>query len=149
MRLVPALRLGTLASLLLLAPAGLRAQAVVDTTAAIEAASQAAESWMKLLDAGKMAQSWDEASTSFQGAVTSPQWVQSVLNARLAYEPFGERTRIAARYTTELPNAPAGQYVILRYRTKVLQDRTVVETVVPVLDGGRGWRVSGYFVRPE
>lgn len=144
-----AFRLVVLLALQLLLPATLRAQEKVDTAAAVQAAATAAEAWMKLLDAGKMSESWNEASGSFQGAVTSAQWAQSVLNARLAFEPFGERTRIAAHYTTELPNAPAGQYVILRYRTKVLQDRTVIETVVPVLDGGRGWRVSGYFVRPE
>jgi len=24
-----------------------------------------------------------------------------------------------------------------------------VETVIPVLEGKRGWRVSGYFIRPD
>jgi uncharacterized protein DUF4019 len=54
-----------------------------------------------------------------------------------------------ARYTTDLPNAPRGQYVLFQYETNVSGGRQVVETVIPVLEGKRGWRVSGYFIRPD
>lgn len=138
-----------LAFVLTLLPLGLRAQATTDTLANIAAASQAAERWLGLIDNGLVSESWDSAATGFQGAVTRAAWTQSVLNARLAFEPFGERQRIAAKYTTQIPNAPPGEYVLLQYRTRVSMERTVIETVVPVQDGARGWRVSGYFVRPE
>ncbi len=134
---------------LTLLPSSLRAQATTDTLASIQAASEAAERWLALIDNGRIPESWDSAATGFQGVVTRTDWTQGVLNARLAFEPFGERQRIAAKYTTEIPNAPPGEYVLLQYRTRVSLERTVVETVVPVRDGGRGWRVSGYFVRPE
>lgn len=138
-----------LAAVLTLLPRAVQAQAPVDTLASIQAATDAAVRWLALLDDGRNAESWDSAATGFQAAVTQPNWVQSVLNARLAFEPFGERQRIAARYTTQIPNAPAGEYVLLQYRTWVSGERTVIETVVPMRDGGRGWRVGGYFVRPE
>ena len=124
-------------------------QTPVDTAAALRAADAAAHAWLALVDKGQIAESWDEAALSFQLAVTKPKWVQAVKQARGSFEPFGARRQIMARYTLDLPNAPPGQYVLFQYQTNVSGDHQVVETVVPVLDGKRGWRVSGYFVRLE
>jgi hypothetical protein len=124
-------------------------QAPVDTAATIAAAEKATQVWLALVDKGDIAKSWDEAALAFQLAVTQAKWEQAVKSARGPFEPFGARRRIMARYTTEPPNAPPGQYVLLQYSTTVSGGRQVVETVVPVLDGKRGWRVSGYWVRLE
>jgi hypothetical protein len=127
----------------------LAAQAPGDTAATVGAAESAAQVWLATVDKGEIAKSWDEAALSFQLAVTEAKWEQAVKSARGPFEPFGTRRRIMARYTTEPPNAPPGQYVLLQYSTNVSGGRQVVETVVPVLDGKRGWRVAGYFVRLE
>jgi hypothetical protein len=124
-------------------------QAPLDTTATVGAAEQAAQAWLALVDKGDIAKSWEEAAVVFQLAVTQDKWEKAVKSARGPFEPFGARRRIMARYTTEPPNAPPGQYVLLQYSTKVSGGRQVVETVVPVLDGKRGWRVSGYWIRLE
>jgi Protein of unknown function (DUF4019) len=129
-------------------PTGLVGQSTVDTTAVVEAARIATAAWLELVDSGKYAESWNEAATSFQQAVTQSAWENSVRQARAPFEPFGTRREIMARYTTELPNAPPGRYVLVQYQTSVAGDRQVVETIVPIWDGDRGWRVSGYFVRP-
>ena len=122
-------------------------QTRVDTAATVGAAEKAAQAWLAIVDKGDVAKSWDEGATVFQLAVTQAKWEQAVKSARGPFEPFGVRRRIMARYTTEPPNAPPGQYVLLQYNTNVSGGRHVVETVVPVLDGKRGWRVSGYWVR--
>ena len=141
-------------ALLLVLPAGLvsaslPAQANVDTAATLRAADTAAHSWLALVDKGEITRSWDEAALVFQLGVTKPSWERAVRNARGPFEPFGARHQIVARYTTDPPNAPPGQYVLLQYETEVSGGRHVVETVIPTLDGQRGWRVSGYYVRPE
>jgi len=125
----------------------LASQTPVDTAAALRAAEKAATAWLALVDKGQIAESWDEAALMFQLAVTKPKWGEAVKKARGSFEPFGARRQIMARYTTDLPGAPQGQYVLFQYQTSVSGDRQVVETVVPMLDGKRGWRVSGYFVR--
>ena len=89
------------------------------------------------------------ASINMWLGVTKAKWMQAVKKARGSFEPFGARRHIMARYTTDLPNAPRGQYVLFQYETSVSGDRQVVETVIPVLEGKRGWRVSGYFIRPD
>ncbi len=147
---VPSLRIpfvGSLLAVLLSLPLG--GQARVDTAVTVRTADTAAHAWLALIDKGEIAKSWDEAALSFQLAVTKAKWEQAVQSARGPFEPFGARRQIMARYTTELPNAPPGQYVLLQYDTDVSGGRQVVETVVPVLEGKRGWRVSGYFVRLE
>jgi len=139
---------GALLLLSALLSAPLAGQAPTDTAAAVRAADSAEVAWLKLVDQGQVAESWNQAALAFQAAVTSDQWQQAVKNARGPYEPFGTRAQVAARYTTTIPNAPPGQYVITQYRTGVAGGASVIETVVAVQDGKRGWRVSGYFIRP-
>ena len=126
-----------------------RAQGAPDTLGAIQAAENATRSWLGLVDSGQIDRSWEEAALPFQMAVTKAKWTESLRTARGSFEPFGARERILARYTTELPNAPKGEYVVLQYRTQVAGGHKVIETIVPMRDGSRGWRISGYFVRPD
>jgi Protein of unknown function (DUF4019) len=143
-RLVPPLL--PVAAALLAAP--LPAQQV-DTAAAVAAAQSAGLSWLSLVDHGDIDASWDSASTTLRAAVSRTGWATALHRARDPLEPFGSRALTLARFTTELPGAPAGRYVILQYQTEVSQDRQVIETVVPAVDSDGHWRVSGYFVRPK
>ncbi len=129
--------------------ASLAGQTPVDTAATLRTADTAAHTWLALVDKGEIARSWDEGALVLQLGVTKTKWEQLVRSARAPFEPFGARHQIMARYTTDPPNAPPGQYVLLQYQTDVSGGRQVVETVVPTLDGKRGWRVSGYYVRLE
>jgi len=122
---------------------------VTDTTAAITAATTAAERWMELLGADGPAASWDSASSRLRAAITRENWETALLRARKPFEPFGERRLLQSQYATELPNAPPGEYVILQYQTVTGGNRRVVETVVPSVDTDGRWRVGGYFIRPQ
>ena len=144
------MRLALLASVpAALLAASLAGQTPVDTAATLRTADTAAHTWLALVDKGEIAKGWDEGALVLQLAVTKTKWEQLVRSARAPFEPFGARHQILARYTTDPPNAPPGQYVLLQYETEVAGGRHVVETLVPTLDGKRGWRVSGYYVRPE
>jgi hypothetical protein len=101
------------------------------------------------VDAQHYDQSWDSAAAVFRSAVTQPQWSGAVKEGRAPFEPLGERTLVTAHYTTELPNVPPGQYVVIQYRTKAGHGKTVVETITPARDTDGRWRVAGYYIRPE
>jgi hypothetical protein len=144
-------RLAFVPLFLLTAVAGLSAQeSAVEPSEqeAIEAAQEVALSWVALVDAGEYEASWDQAAGGFQDAVTPASWETSVIDARKQFEPFGEREEIESQYLVDPPGAPAGEYVLLRYRTQVSGDRTVVETILPMKEG-EVWKVGGYFVAPE
>ena len=90
--------------------------------------------------------SWKQAATLFRKAVSVSDWVKAV---RAAREPMGnlvDRTLLTATWSTTLPGAPDGEYVVLQFRTVFANKAQAVETVTPMLDEGR-WRVSGYYVR--
>jgi len=112
-----------------------------------QAAQQASDSWLALVDAGRYAESWDEASQLFRNAVTKPQWMQKVSAVR---DPLGKvisRRLKNASYTKTLPGAPDGEYVVIQYDTSFEHKQSAVETVTPMLDKDGKWRVSGYFIR--
>jgi hypothetical protein len=132
---------------LIMAPAA-HAQAADSTGPAVSAAQDAARAWLKLVDAQRYDQSWDSAAAVFRSAVTQAQWAGAVKEGRAPFEPLGERTLLTATYTSELPNVPPGQYVVIQYRTKAGRGRTVVETITPARDKDGRWRVAGYYVRP-
>lgn len=111
-----------------------------------EAAERAALVWLSLVDGGQYELSWQEAATLFRKAIGSADWVKAVGAAR---EPLGnlvDRNLLTATYSTTLPGAPDGEYVVLQFQTVFENKAQAVETVTPMLDAGR-WRVSGYYVR--
>jgi hypothetical protein len=53
----------------------------------------------------------------------------------------------SAVYTTSLPGAPDGQYVVIQFESSFEHKKAAIETVTPSLGEDGEWRVSGYFIR--
>jgi hypothetical protein len=110
-------------------------------------AVEAAEAWLALVDEGDYLESWNTASDLFKGAVSREQWNQSLEAVR---KPLGRvivRALESKTYTTALPGAPDGEYVVLQYKTSFENKASAVETITPMLDRDGHWRVSGYYIR--
>lgn len=111
-----------------------------------DAAQKAAESWLKLVDGGKHAESWDAAAALFQAAVSREQWIQALGAVR---PPLGELVsrRVKSRtFSKTLPGAPDGEYVVIQYESTFGKKAAAVETVTLVGADG-AWRVGGYFIK--
>ncbi len=111
------------------------------------AARNAAANWLKLVDAGNYAQSWEEAAGMTKSTVAKEQW-QQILNANRT--PLGSlisRKLTSAEYRSELPGAPNGEYVVLKYESSFANKPSVIETATPTLDKDGTWRVSLYVVQ--
>jgi len=105
-----------------------------------------AEQWLALMDDEKYGDTWTEAATSFKQAVQQPQWENM---ARSVRKPLGKpagRTLKSAQYTQSLPNAPAGEYVVLQYQTS-FPTLAATETITMVRDTDKKWRTVGYYVK--
>jgi hypothetical protein len=111
-------------------------------------AMAASESWLRTVDAGRYAQSWHDASKAFREAVAQDKWESMVKPVRGQTGNLIARKVRSARYTRELPNAPAGEYVVIQYDTRFERVPHALETVTPMKDPDGTWRVSGYFVKP-
>ena len=138
--------LAVIAALTGAAPA-LRAADPAASAGAEKAAESSALSWLALVDGGRYGESWDAAAAAFRSALSREQWIQALDKVR---RPFGKtlsRKLRGAKYTTELPNAPKGEYVVIQYDTDFESRSGAVETITPSKDSDGRWRVSGYFIR--
>ena len=112
-----------------------------------EAGQKAADHWLAVVDKGDYAASYERASSLFKSAVSKDDWVQKVKAVR---DPLGKvisRKLQSAQYTTTIPGAPDGEYVVCQYQTSFENKKSAIETVVTMLDKDEQWRVSGYFIK--
>ena len=108
---------------------------------------QAAESWLALVDAAKYGDSWSSSAVIFQKAVTQEKWRRA---AQAQRQPLGRvKTRKfkTATYSTSLPGAPDGEYVVTQYETEFEQRASAIEKVTSLREADGRWRVAGYYVK--
>jgi hypothetical protein len=113
----------------------------------VASAIEAAKSWLQLADEGAYSQSWSQAAEYFRKNVSEEQWGKAIEPVR---KPLGKtlsRKVINSTYTTTLPGAPDGQYVVIQFETSFENKRNAVETVTPMMEPNGQWRVSGYYIR--
>ena len=123
------------------------ASVAVAQNAKTDAAQKNGESWLALVDQGDYAASYDQASSMFKSALTKEKWVDTSKAVRSPLGKLVSRKLQNAQYTTQLPGAPDGQYVVVQYQTSFENKKEAVETVIMQLDKDGQWRVSGYFIK--
>lgn len=109
-------------------------------------AEEAARDWLAYIDEGEYATSWSNSGGLFRQQLTSQAWEGAASSAR---EPLGEvnsRELKVTQYTTDLPGAPDGEYVIIQFDSTFANKEQGVETVTLVLEED-DWRVIGYFIQ--
>ena len=116
--------------------------------AAVASAEKASDVWLDQLDGAQYGPSWDDAGAAFKQGVTRDKWITTVQKVRGQVGPLGTRKLEHSQFSTSIPSMPAGEYVMLQYRTVSGVGGFVTENVVMERDGARGWRVAGYFVKP-
>lgn len=118
-------------------------------TAQDQTPQEAAEEWVALIDSGEYAASYQAAADSiFKTQLTEDEWVRIVGVVREERLPsLQRRSFVDVQQLDELPNAPAGQYAIVRYESRY-GEVTADEVVTLVLEEGR-WKPAGYAVRPQ
>jgi Protein of unknown function (DUF4019) len=117
-----------------------------ESATSTQAAAVAAEAWLPLVDGGDYAASWSGTAASFRSLVTQQQWNEAMRKTRAPYGAVRSRSFLRAHHTTNLPNAPAGEYVVIQYQTE-FANKAGVETVVPMREPDGSWKVSGYYIR--
>lgn len=114
----------------------------------LTAATNAAQQWLSLVDAGRYGESWDQASSFFQSKITKEKWIDALNSVRSPLGKLESREFKNAQYETKLPGTPAGKYFVIQYRAKFAKGGSMIETITPMLDKDGKWRVSGYFIKP-
>ena len=115
--------------------------------AAVEQATKAAESWLKLLDNGDYRACYQQSSEIVKDHLSEDAFVQQFSATRKILGAVVSRKLKVAQYATSLPGAPDGQYVVMQYDTSFANKKSATETVAPMLDKDGQWRVSGYYIK--
>ena len=118
-----------------------------ESESADAAADEAATSWLALVDSGAYAESWAEAAGYFKSLVAEDQWHRSVKGVRSPLGKVISRAEPSRQYSTTLPGAPDGEYVVLQFATSFEHKQSALETVTCMRDADDTWRVSGYFIK--
>ncbi len=108
---------------------------------------QAAEAWLKLVDAGQYGASWEEAAPMFRERVSRADWEKMAAAARRPLGKVLSRTLSAKQLTHTLPGAPDGTYVVLVYETRFEHKEKGSENLTVMLDPQGRFRAAGYFIR--
>lgn len=110
-------------------------------------AMRAAEDWLRVVDAGSYGESWERSAAFVRETIPRTRWEVGVQRVREALGPMLHRKLRSATYTTLLPGAPAGEYVVIEFGTRFANRPLAVETVTPIREKDGTWKVSGYYVK--
>ena len=113
----------------------------------VTAAVDAVTPWLALVDSGQYGESWFQASSDFRGAASKEQWIHALNTVRAPLGKLVSRQLKSATYTTKLPNARPGEYVVVQYDTSYEKAPGMLEVVVAILEKDGAWKVSGYFIK--
>ena len=104
------------------------------------------EAWLKVVDNGKYAESWKEASLYFRSCVPEKTWMSMVQGVRAPLGSLVSRSQPSVTFAKTLPGAPDGNYALMQFQTSFQKKGSAVETLTIMADADQ-WRVAGYFIR--
>ncbi len=112
-----------------------------------KAAISAAKFWLSLIDKGQYAASWRESSEYFQGAISEDKWQAALDGVRTPLGKTVSRRVTTSKRMKELPGAPDGLYVVMKFRTSFENKKSAIETVTFMLEKDGNWKAAGYFIK--
>jgi hypothetical protein len=112
-----------------------------------DAGVNSGQAWLAIVDSGDYATSWDQAAGMFKDAITKEKWGEALKASRAPLGKVSSRKLLGAKYETELPGAPDGEYVVMQFSSSFDNKKQAVETVTVVLDKEGTWRAAGYYIR--
>ncbi|MDR1009579.1 MAG: DUF4019 domain-containing protein [Opitutaceae bacterium] len=128
------------------APAG----AQIDTSKT-DAAIQAMNAWLKAVDAGKYAGSWNDCTKMFKDQLSQGQWEAALKQVR---EPLGAcktRKLVMSQQVGKLPGPGGrdleGAFMVAQFGSDMEKGGATIETVTFEKESDGVWRCAGYFIK--
>jgi hypothetical protein len=110
------------------------------------AAQRQALGFLGYLDHGRYADSYSYTGMLIRNQLDREAFASKVEQARANAGALQSRELVDAGYTTSVPGAPEGQYVVLHYHSSFAKRPDTLETLTLALAKGY-WRVDGWFIK--
>jgi hypothetical protein len=111
-----------------------------------DAAEEVAREWLSLMDAGDYERAWEEADSLIRDAIAKEEFRLMSADERGSLGEILSREVRSRAYRTNLPNAPAGEYVLIEFVSSFENADSMTETVTPRLNQNGEWLVAGYYI---
>ncbi|WP_290606944.1 DUF4019 domain-containing protein [Janthinobacterium sp.] len=118
--------------------------AMAQETKEVAAARLAAESWLKRMDAGDTAATWDSSAASLRSEMSKSSWKMVVTAVHWPLGEFKSRKLKSAALQKAPAGKPGQDKVVIDYVSQFENKANVQETVTTVLEKDSVWKVSGY-----
>ena len=118
-----------------------------DDADAVSKAEAAAVKWLALADAADYSATWEQSAGLFKTSVSRASWEGAIRGARAPLGAVESRKLASAQFTRSLPGVPDGEYVVLRFESRLAKSPAALETVTATKDKDGTWRVSGYYIK--
>jgi hypothetical protein len=109
-------------------------------------AVSAAKAWLAVVDSGKYADSWTDASDLFQSGVSEARWEKMVGAIRDRMGALKSRSYQAVELTKSLPGVPDGDYANVSFQSAFDNKAEAQEVITLILEKGQ-WKVGGYHIK--
>jgi hypothetical protein len=111
-----------------------------------QAAERQALGFLGYLDHGRYSDSYAYTGMLIRAQLDRDAFSRQIEKTRAGTGAMLTRNLIDAGFTTSVPGAPEGQYVVLHYDTSFANRQEAVETLTLAFAKGY-WRVSGYYIK--
>ena len=118
---------------------------VVDTQSDEEAARQAADAWLALLDAGNYSEAYAATGSFFQESVTVEEFLSTMEERQAILGAVESRALSTTRRLTTVPDAPPGDYFVFEF-DGVYELRPEARERVTAVSESEDWRVVGIYL---
>ncbi|OPX19590.1 MAG: hypothetical protein BZ151_08605 [Desulfobacca sp. 4484_104] len=103
--------------------------------------------FLKMIDKGDYAASYELTSTYFKGVLSQAKWVESLNGARRPLGSLVSRHITESERHTSLPGAPDGLYLVFTLKSSFQHKKTATETVTLQQEKDGSLKVAGYYIR--
>lgn len=104
----------------------------------------AAESWLKIVDSGNYGDSWSAASNTFKFTIKKDEWIKAEDKLRKPLGKLISRKMIEQRPAKNPKGLPAGDYMVIYFKTSYSNRPEANELVTLVKSDDGVWRVLTY-----
>jgi hypothetical protein len=110
------------------------------------------QSWLTEIDDHQYGQSWSDASTFFQTAITSDKWTAALESVRAPLGKCTSRQLASALHQTSVPSPSGlqqGDFVVAQFNSSFDNLAYAVETVCFQKESDGSWKAAGYYIKPK